>query len=492
MRSLLLLVALLLLACSGGDDAVGASATAEPVPTSTPSLGSAGPIDVDTVDLTRLVTWKYLFDAGQDPFGSYDSTLYPQYPPPADLADLVVALAAAEDGRYEAVLTDLAFLPTGYGELALKQLLQKEPPFSDADFLAAVEQRGFREPDEDSRRYLLFKQALFATIFDEFAAFLDPEAPRTISAQEVFWGGVRVDGIPPLDSPRFLTAADAGAWILADDEIIGVEINGDARAYPRRIIDWHEMVNDTVGGVPVSLAYCTLCGSAILYDGRYGDQVFRFGTSGLLYRSNKLMYDRGTRTLWEQFTGEPAWGSLVGAGIRLTTLPVVHTTWEAWLAAHPDTKVLDIDTGYSRDYGSGVAYRDYWASSRLIFPAPNRDGPLERKDSVYAVRVGDLVTAYPIDLLASRGVIHDRIGEQSVLLIATEDGSGGRAYAGGELRFSALDGAAGDLESDDGRRWQITEAVLISDDGTELERLPGHNAFWFAVTNHAASWRLYE
>ena len=79
-----------------------------------------------------------------------------------------------------------------------------------------------------------------------------------------------------------------------------------------------------------------------------------------------------------------------------------------------------------------------------------------------------------------------------MLLIATEDGSGGRAYAGGELRFSALDGAAGDLESDDGRRWQITEAVLISDDGTELERLPGHNAFWFAVTNHAASWRLYE
>ena len=167
-----------------------------------------------------------------------------------------------------------------------------------------------------------------------------------------------------------MTPAAASGWILASDLVIGVEINGDVRAYPRRIIDWHEMVNDTVGGVPVSLAYCTLCGSAILYDGRHDGEVYRFGTSGLLYRSNKLMYDRNTRSLWEQYTGEPAWGSLVGSGIRLETLPVVHTTWKAWLADHPDTKVLDIDTGFDRDYGPGVAYRDYWANSALIFPAP--------------------------------------------------------------------------------------------------------------------------
>jgi hypothetical protein len=128
--------------------------------------------------------------------------------------------------------------------------------------------------------------------------------------------------------------------MLPDDPVIGVAINGDVRAYPRRIIDWHEMVNDVVGGVPVSLAYCTLCGSAVLYDGRLEGRTLRFGTSGLLYRSNKLMYDRETRTLWEQYSGEPVWGPLVGSGLRLEVLPAVHTRWSEWSCTRPQ-HVLD-------------------------------------------------------------------------------------------------------------------------------------------------------
>jgi hypothetical protein len=247
-----------------------------------------------------------------------------------------------------------------------------------------------------------------------------------------------------------------------------------------------------VGGVPVSLAYCTLCGSAILFDGRHGDTVYRFGTSGLLYRSNKLMYDRNSRSLWEQFTGEPAWGPLVGTGVKLDVLPVVHTSWEKWLAAHPDTKVLDINTGFNRDYGSGVAYARYWASPDLIFPAPDRAGPLARKDSVYAVRLGQHLTAYPIGLLARRGFIQDRIGETNVVVIATEDGSGGRAYDRGATDFVSVNIEAGTTTSRDGRVWQMTEAALAGSDGQRLERLPGHNSFWFAVLNHAPTYRLYE
>ena len=111
------------------------------------------------------------------------------------------------------------------------------------------------------------------------------------------------------------------------------------------------MVNDTVGGVPVSLAYCTLCGSAIVYDGRVADTVYRFGTSGLLYRSNKLMWDRQTETLWHQFTGEPVWGSLVDSDIEVGALPSLYTTFGDWFEDHPDTTVLDIETGFLRDYG---------------------------------------------------------------------------------------------------------------------------------------------
>ena len=472
MRPLLyLLPALILLACSGSDDDATAGNAGSP------SVASEV-IDLDGADLGELVHWNDVYEA---------SFWWPR----ADLWRLVTALGKSEDDRYHAFLLDLAFLPTPYKEASLELLLDRQGPFTADDIVGVVEERGFRGPENDLPQYLEFKQAIFATLIPEFGRFLDPEAPRTISAQEVFWGGVAVDGIPPLDEPGFVTPAAASEWILADDQVIGVELNGDVRAYPRRIIDWHEMVNDTIGGVPVSLAYCTLCGSAILYDGRHEGEVYRFGTSGLLYRSNKLMYDRNTRSLWEQYTGEPAWGSLVGSGIKLETLSVVHTTWESWFADHPDTKVLDIDTGFNRDYGPGVAYRDYWANSDLIFPAPDRDGPLARKDSVYAVRIEGVVAAYPIDLLASKGLIEDEIGGRPVVVIATTDGSGGRAYESGGLGFEISDLAAGTLVSDDGRGWRLTEAALVAEDGTELERLPGHNSFWFAVTNHASNWRLY-
>lgn len=359
-------------------------------------------------------------------------------------------------------------------------------------FLRYAEEQGYKRPEDDPPQYVEFKQRLFSTIQEAMGAFLDPQATRLIAAQEVMWGGVAVDGIPPLDEPRFVTPSEASAWINPSDQVIGVEINGDVRAYPRRIIDWHEMVNDTVGGAPVSLAYCTLCGSAILYDGRVADAVFRFGTSGMLYRSNKLMYDRNTRTLWEQYTGEPVWGELAGTGIRLDFLPVVHTTYEDWLRAHPETRVLDINTGFNRDYGPGVAYADYWASGDLIFPAPGRDGPLARKDWVYAVRLDGETVAYPIVTLVKRGLVHDRIGETTVVVLPTTDESGGRAYDAGGLRFEVEGSDPNRLRSSDGSVWDVTEAALIADDGRRLQRLPGHNSFWFAVINHSPKWRLYD
>ena len=252
------------------------------------------------------------------------------------------------------------------------------------------------------------------------------------------------------------------------------------------------MVNDTVGGVPVSLAYCTLCGSAILYDGRVGDEVYRFGTSGLLYRSNKLMYDRTTNSLWEQYTGVPVWGDLVGSGIQLDILPVVHTTWEEWLAAHPDTLVLDIETGHARDYREGVAYSRYFASSGLMFPVPDRSGPLAVKESVYAVRLAGEVVGYPILLLGEEGFLHDQIGSDRVVVFTTPDHTGGRAYSAGDQRFVSYDPDTGIATTEDGARWTATEGALIAESGEELVRLPGHNSFWFALVNHAPRFRIYE
>ena len=298
---------------------------------------------------------------------------------PPELRSLLNELFASDLATADPYIVDLNLSGSPYATAVVLYLRER---FNDP---LAFSIRAFLElfpattPEEEEPAYLRFKQRLFGTIHPTFAQFLDPAQPRTIAGREVVWGGVGVDGIPPLESPVFLTPDEAAGWINPSDQIVGVEINGDARAYPVRIIAWHELVNDTVGGVPVSLVYCTLCGSPILYDGRVDGAVYRFGTSGLLYRSNKLMYDRVTNTLWDQFVGEPVWGELVGSGIRVAPLPSVNTTWEQWLAAHPDTTVLDINTGFERDYGPGVAYRDYNASPRLMFPVPTGDSPPPRQ-----------------------------------------------------------------------------------------------------------------
>ncbi len=263
-------VSLVAMAC-GGDS------PDSPAPTATLDFG----YELETYDLEDLVYWDSLYTV--NPFGA-----------PRPLERLVAEMGESGDARYEPYLVELALYPTPYRETAAEALLG-DPDATIGDILDYIGERGRKQPSDDDAMYLRFKQRLMGSIIPDFAGFLEPDAERAISAQEIVWGGVATDGIPPLDEPHFVTPEEASDWIVPSDQVIGVEINGDVRAYPRRIIDWHEMVNDTVGGVPVSLAYCTLCGSAILYDGRLDGKVYRFGTSGMLYRSNKLMYDRETR-----------------------------------------------------------------------------------------------------------------------------------------------------------------------------------------------------
>ncbi len=180
-----------------------------------------------------------------------------------------------------------------------------------------------------------------------FQLFLGGDRKYTIRAEEITWGGVVKDGIAALTNPKLLDA-DQATYMTPDNLVFGVNINGDARAYPLRILDWHEMFNDVVGGIPVSLAYCTLCGSGILFETQIDGypHPLIFGSSGFLYRSNKLMYDTYTHTLWNQFTGKPVVGPLVGSGTELKVRPVVITTWERWREENPTTRVISVDTGY--------------------------------------------------------------------------------------------------------------------------------------------------
>ena len=344
--------------------------------------------------------------------------------------------------------------------------------------------------------FTTWKGELLSRIDPRFADFLKDEYPSVIRVEEIMWGGVRVDGIPALDNPAMILPAEAG-YLEPGEPVFGLALNGEARAYPLRILDWHEMANDVVGGVPVSLAYCTLCGSGIAFDGRASDgETYTFGSSGFLFRSNKLMYDRQTNTLWNQLTGEPVLGGLAGSELRLEVLPVVLTAWSDWLEQHPETLVLSLETGHGRIYEPGAAYGDYFSSEGTMFPVWQRSQELPPKARVYALRVNGVPKAYALEKLVAEEVLNDTLGGEPVVLVAQRGAvevqgeslragavsydSGGevRAYARGDHTFSP--GAEAGLVLDEqGREWRVAEEALLGPEGESAPRLGGHLAYWF-------------
>ncbi len=340
--------------------------------------------------------------------------------------------------------------------------------------------------------YDAFKADLFALIDPSFRLFLKRGVKHEIRLEEIVWGGVRKDGIPALNDPKHVSP-EAATYITDEELVFGVEIAGDARTYPLRILDWHEMFNDIIGGVPVALAYCTLCGSGILFETRVHGRPdrFVFGSSGFLYRSNKLMYDRETHSLWNQFTGRPVVGPLTGSGIELKVRPVAITTWKRWLARHPDTRVLSLDTGYSRDYTPGRPYASYFASPHLMFPALVKDTRLEPKDYVFALRSGVHEKAWPLSEFEGGRVINDRIGTLDIVLIGDAASRTVRAYDTRGRDFTAGSRGFDTLESG-GQSWRVEEESLVGNDGQILARLPGHIAYWFAWSGYKGKAPLYE
>jgi len=305
-----------------------------------------------------------------------------------------------------------------------------------------------------------------------------------IRLEEIVWGGVLFDEIPSLDYPT-MVKADEAHYLLDTDLVFGVEINGDVRAYPLRILGWHEMVNDVVGDVPVALAYCTLCGSGILYETAVADisAALVFGSSGLLYRSNKLMFDRASSTLWNQYNGKPVLGPLVDKDVELKQRPIAITRWDQWRNTHPETTVLSMNTGYSRNYNSGVTYKDYFASPELMFPAAvNNENGVARKDYIFGVRTLAASKAWPLDVFKGTPVINDQVGSQSLMLIGDTTSRTVRAYERNANEHFEL-GKDGKLSTGNSH-WSVRESYLVSADGQHKRgRIAGHISYWFAWDN---------
>jgi len=328
--------------------------------------------------------------------------------------------------------------------------------------------------------YYKFKAEVHKRIDLKFKTyFLDREDQSTIRLDEVRWGGVIQDGIPPLRSPKMITVDDA-SYLKDNNIIFGIEVNGDARAYPKRILAWHEMFVDTVGDIPVAGVYCTLCGTVILYKTEHKGVNYEIGTSGFLYRSNKLMYDKATQSLWSTLEGEPVIGPLVGKGIKLEYLSVVTTTWGEWKKRHPETKVLSLDTGHQRDYREGVAYKGYFSTDKLMFTIPKIDRSLKNKDEILSIRLAEVPDenyAISSKFLKKNSIYNSKIGNVSYTVFTDRTGAH-RVFKTGELKFKEYDKIA-TVKDTDGIIWKVSEEKMTNDKGEVLERFQTHNAFWF-------------
>lgn len=215
----------------------------------------------------------------------------------------------------------------------------------------------------------------------------DPLVPL----DEIVSGGPPRDGIPSLENPQFAPAAEAN-FLRARDRVLGLTFNGVTRAYPIRILNYHEIVNDTLDGAPVVITYCPLCGSGMAFAAIVDGRRFEFGVSGLLYNSDVLMYDRQTGSLWSQLKTMAVTGPMKGT--RLETLALSHTSWSDWQRRHPDTDVLTTETGYRRDYRADP-YPNYGKSGRLYFPVAETSDRYPRKELVMGLEIDEQFKAYP-------------------------------------------------------------------------------------------------
>ena len=230
-----------------------------------------------------------------------------------------------------------------------------------------------------------------------------------------------------------------------------------------------------------------------MYSTKVNGQVFQFGTSGFLYRSNKLMYDRGTNTLWHQFLGEPVVGPLADSGIHLELLPVLVTTWGDWVAAHPDTTVLDIETGvypaslYRQELNPSSTYFEYRADPGPIFPVWQRSDLLPAKEEVLGLNLGGQAKAYPLELLRNNEVVvNDALGGRAIVVVTTGASGAARAYLRSTFTFSPSlseeEGAVLFLLDQDEQPWKIEEDALVQEGvpfPLRLQRLPSRVAYWF-------------
>jgi len=241
-----------------------------------------------------------------------------------------------------------------------------------------------------------------------------------VQKDELLQGCFGKDCIPSIDKPAFELARDANSWLHDDDRIFAINYKGIVRAYPQRIMNWHEIVNDDINGIPVTVTFCPLCGSAIAFERKVDGITTEFGVSGKLHNSDLVMYDRYEGNLWQQITGEAIVGPAARRDEKLKQIPIITATWGEWKTKHPTTEVLSRDTGFSRDYDR-YPYGTYEQDDQLLFGVEGLDQSLPIKTVVYGIEIDGRAKAYPEEIFIKNPIREDSIGTTQIKL-EKEDG----------------------------------------------------------------------
>ena len=304
----------------------------------------------------------------------------------------------------------------------------------------------------------------------------------SIPKSEVFDGGPGKDGIPALENPNFVQAQSVS--VLKDsDLVLGFKNGNDIRAYQHIILDWHEIINDKVGDVALAVTYCPLTGTGIGWNREIKGTETTFGVSGLLYNTNLIPFDRSTNSNWAQILNESVNGSLLGEKIDLIKL--VETDWKTWKALYPSTKVVGLNTGFSRTYGVSP-YGDYNTNnSRFLFPVP-KDARLPSKDRVHAIVDGKGAKVYQFGDFTSTNIFKDSFQTKDYVIIGNENFivSFELNEEQNTLVYDYVYDGTSDVVAQDskGNRYTVFgEAVSGPDAGIKLKPSASFMAFWFSI-----------
>ena len=327
-----------------------------------------------------------------------------------------------------------------------------------------------------------------------------------VPCNEIVSGGPAPDGIPSIDEPKFTSIADAN---LNDKElVIGVVIDGIARAYPYSILNWHEIVNDEFNGKRYAITYCPLTASGILFNVKEINNA-ELGTSGNLYQNNLVFYDRITKSYYSQMYGKGITGANLGVDVPKGS--TIETTWKAWKQLYPSSQVLTRDTGYTRNYDS-YPYGTYYTDSSIYFPtrfnsSDKVDSLYHRKEISMVIQDGFNAFVAPFSELGKSKVVNENIFNKSTVIFFNSDERLALAYNaevdGTSTTFEVASGESYtndethgfDVYSDtfSGSTWNILgEAIDGEHKGEVLEQIPTYNAFWFAAITFFPNATLYS